>query len=216
MRTLIDGYNLMHARGLMDRKFGPEGFRKVRHRFLIELAAALDPAEAHETTVVFDAFKPPHDRPERLKLKGIEVVFAVGDENADARIEKMIAAHSSPKSLTVVSTDHRVRQAAARRKAKVVLSDDYLTKISHRRKPSPSKVEPAISAEEKARAQGLPPAEAAFWLAEFAHVAEEPGVREALRASDFVPTDEEIAKIEREIRDEEVTGTRPRPSRKRR
>src|SRR4051812_12220179 len=118
MRTLIDGYNLMHARGLMERRFGPGGFHKVRHRFLIELAAALDPTEAHQTTVVFDASRPPRDRPERQTLKGIEVLFSVGDENADARIEALIAAHSAPRSLTVVSSDHRVRQAAARRRAR--------------------------------------------------------------------------------------------------
>ena len=34
------------------------------------------------------------------------------------------------------------------------------------------------------------------------HVVDEPGMRDALRASDFVPTDEEIARIEREVRDE--------------
>ena len=39
-------------------------------------------------------------------------------------------------------------------------------------------------------------------MAEFAHLVDEPGVREGLRASDFVPTDEEIARIEREVRDE--------------
>ena len=54
----------------------------------------------------------------------------------------------------------------------------------------------------KARSRGLSASETEFWLAEFADVANEPGVREALRASDFVPTDEEIARIEREIREE--------------
>src|SRR3954453_18790772 len=134
MRTIIDGYNLMHARGLMDRKFGPDAFRKLRHRFLVELAAAMDPVEAHQTTVVFDASRPPHDRPERQKLKGLEIVFAVGDENADARIEKMIAAHSSARNLTVGSSDHRTRQAASRRRANAIPSDEYLPSLTDRRK----------------------------------------------------------------------------------
>lgn len=203
MRILIDGYNLMHARGLMDRKFSPESFRKARRRFLLDLATALDPVDAHQTTVVFDASKPPHDRPERAMLKGIEVIFAVGDENADARIELLIAAHSAPKSLTVVSSDQRVRQAAARRRATVVLSDEFLSKLTESRKRARKQAESSMTAEEQARSAGLAPREAAFWLAEFAHVAEEPGVREALRASDFVPTDEEIARIEREILDED-------------
>ncbi len=52
MRTLIDGYNVMFAAGLMARRSGPDGFRKVRQRFLNDLAATLDPVEAHLTTVV--------------------------------------------------------------------------------------------------------------------------------------------------------------------
>ena len=202
MRTLIDGYNVMHARGLMPGKFGPDGLRKVRHRFLVELAAALDPSEARETTVVFDAAAPPADRPDRMMLKGLTVLFAVGDENADARIEALIAAHSAPRSLTVVSTDQRVRQAAQRRRARAVTSDEYLTRLSEGRK---GKIELPVSrptAEELARQDGLGAAEAAYWLAEFADLADEPGVREGLRASDFVPTDDEIARIEREVRDE--------------
>lgn len=199
MRTLIDGYNLMHARGLMSGSFAPNAFRKMRHRFLVELADALDPLEAFQTTVVFDASKPPHDRPERQKLMGIEVVFAVGDENADARIEAMIAAHSSPKTLTVVSSDNRVRQAATRRKARSVPADDFLVELANRRKRTTKEIPAKPSREEHARAKGLSEEESAFWMAEFGHLEHEPGVKESLRASDFVPTDEEIAQIEREI-----------------
>ncbi len=202
MKTLIDGYNVMHARGLMPGKFGPDGLRKVRHRFLVELAAALDPAEAEETTVVFDAAAPPADRPDRMKLKGLTVLFAVGDENADARIEALIAAHSAPRSLTVVSTDLRVRQAAQRRRAHAVTSDDYLAGLSGGRKGRIELPPPKPTAEEVSRRDGLSATEAAFWLAEFADLADEPAVREGLRASDFVPTDDEIARIEREVRDE--------------
>ena len=41
MRTLIDGYNLMYALGLLGKRHGPDGFRKVRTRFLNDLAGAL-------------------------------------------------------------------------------------------------------------------------------------------------------------------------------
>ncbi len=208
MRTLIDGYNLMHARGLMQGKFVPDAFRKARQRFLIELAAAMDPVQAHQTTVVFDASRPPHDRPARQKVKGIEVVFAVGDENADERIEKLIAGHSAPKSLTVVSSDLRVRQAAEHRRAKVVLSDDFLVGLANRKR-MPVTAPPPLSAEEQARNRGLSSSEAAFWMAEFADVANEPGIGERLRSSDFVPTDEEIARIEEEIRREDDGGGGP-------
>lgn len=196
MRTLIDGYNVMHAKGLMNRDFGPDGLRQARHKFLVELAAALGPVESALTTVVFDAADPPVDRSDRQKVKGIVAIFAVGDEDADARIEAMIAAHSDPKKLTVVSSDLRIRKAAQRRKSKVLTSDVFLANLTERRHTRPAPPPPP----ERGASQST--AEAAHWLSVFSNVAEEPGVADSLRASDFVPTDDEIARIEREIRDE--------------
>ena len=63
MRLLIDGYNLMYAVGLLGKRLGPDGFRKVRQRFLNDLADALGAVEAHQTTVVFDAAAPPDNVP---------------------------------------------------------------------------------------------------------------------------------------------------------
>src|SRR5207302_4663712 len=95
MRTLIDGYNLMHAVGLLGRRFGPDGFRRARLRFLNNLAAALDPVEVHQTTIVFDAAAPPEDAPRQSTYKRLTVLFAVGDENADERIELLIVKDSA-------------------------------------------------------------------------------------------------------------------------
>ena len=50
--------------------------------------------------VVFDASAAPEDRPKQSTHKGLTVIYAVDEENADARIEQLIAAHSSPKGLT--------------------------------------------------------------------------------------------------------------------
>ncbi len=63
MRFLIDGYNLMFALGLLGKRVGPDGFRRVRTRFLNELDDALGAVEAHLTTVVFDASEPPANLP---------------------------------------------------------------------------------------------------------------------------------------------------------
>jgi hypothetical protein len=204
MRLLIDGYNLMYERGLMRERFGPDGFRKARHRFLTELAAALDPVEAHQTIVVFDAVDAPRGLPSEIHLQGLTIVFAVDDKDADERIEKLIAAHSSPKTLTVVSSDHRIRVAAERRKAKAMPSDAFLVMLDERgSKPRELKPSP-LSAEEKAREHGLSPLESAEWLNVFSDLAAEPLVRLRPSENDFVPTDEEIARIEREVQDESV------------
>ena len=201
MRIVIDGYNLMYAKGLMDRTFGPEGLHKARQRFLSDLAAAFGPMELAGIVVVFDAAHPPPNRPRSAVYRGITVLFAVDDENADERIEKLIAAHSTPKTLTVVSSDARVRQAAERRRARAVSADAFLADLVERR-PRIDAAAPPASAEDRAKQNGLAPAESRFWMETFAHVAEEPGLARALRAADFVPTDDEIRAIEREVREE--------------
>jgi uncharacterized protein len=202
MRLLIDGYNLMHEIGLMGRRFGPDGLRKVRHRFLNDLAAALDPAVVSQTTVVFDAAAPPEGLPGEVTHKGISVVFAVSDESADDRVERLIASHSSPKKLTVVSSDHRLQQAARRRKAKVLTSDAFWTEIkSHRRRPPALALELPPLDELKER-EGPTPRESDHWLREFADLANDPETRDALGGSEVLLSDEDIQRIEREIAEE--------------
>jgi uncharacterized protein len=199
MRTLIDGYNLMFAAGVMGRKFGPEGFRKVRHRFLNDLSATLDPVEAHLTTIVFDANDAPDHLPASVRHKGITVLYAVDHDSADEQIEALIAHHSSPKTLTVVSSDHRIQRAAIRRKAKVVSADEFLTRmdsLKDRQRPSPS------PPEEPSRQEVPSAREAAYWLEEFREVVESEEAREIFRGDPSFPTDEEIARIEREVEEE--------------
>src|SRR4051812_32069495 len=113
MHWLIDGYNLMHAAGAIDKNVkNGRTFHRKRRRFLDVLAGALGADRAARTTIVFDAKKKPADFPVEANYQGMSIIFALGDENADAWIEQLIAAHSAPKSLTVVSTDRRVRHAA--------------------------------------------------------------------------------------------------------
>jgi predicted RNA-binding protein with PIN domain len=202
MRTLIDGYNLMYALGLLGKRRGPEGFRKARTRFLNDLAAAIGAVGAHQTTVVFDANADdsPHHLPRESTYKGMTIIYALEDENADARIERLIAAHSAPKSLVVVSTDQRIRQAAARRKARPMTAEAFWHELEtpKRRATAP----PPPTADDQARLQGPSPADAAAWLETFRDVADVLKADDAHGRRDFVPTDDEIARIEREVEDE--------------
>jgi predicted RNA-binding protein with PIN domain len=201
MRTLIDGYNVMFATGLMGRKFGPEGFRKVRQRFLNDLASTLDPVDAHMTTVVFDANDAPGHVPASTLHKGISVLFAVDHDSADERIEDLIAHHSNPKTLTVVSSDHRIQRAATRKKAKVLSADEFLTRMDGlKERKRPSAAVPAQ--EETTRREALTAGEAAFWLEEFRELVESEEAREVARGDPSFPTDEDLARIEREVEEE--------------
>ncbi len=199
MRTIIDGYNVMFAAGLMGPKLGPEKFRKVRLRFLNDLAATLDPVDAHLTTVVFDANDAPEHVPASIKHKGINVVYAVDHDSADERIEDLIARDSNPRSLTVVSSDHRIQRAASRRKAKVVSADDFLTMLDSKKERKRPVVQARV---EIPRIEALDADEAAFWLEEFREVVDSPEAREVARGDPSFPTDEELAEIAREVEEE--------------
>jgi predicted RNA-binding protein with PIN domain len=196
MRYLIDGYNLMYAAGLLGKKLGADQFRQVRTRFLNKLAAALGPIESALTTVVFDASQAPADVPKSLAHQGIAVLFAVDSESADERIEELIARHSAPKSLTVVSSDRRIRTAATRRKARAMSADAFLVELESRR---PRRSSTAAPTTQPVQATNLSPEEAAFWLNEFRDLERQPSTGEALGDPRAMLTDADIARIEREI-----------------
>lgn len=195
MRTLIDGYNLMFAAGLMGKRFGPDGLRKARTRFLNDLAGKLGPVEAHLTTVVFDVRKAPEGLPSESRHKGISLVFAVSSPTADERIDELIRAHSDPKRLTVVSSDNQVRASAKRRGAKSVTADDFLDRLDRATRdraasPSPSGPEEPTSLSE---------AESAYWAREFGEVERSGELAQAFERDPMFPSDEEIARIAREV-----------------
>lgn len=139
MSLLIDGYNLAHAAGLMGRRLGPGGLERARDRLLGLLAASLTAEEISRAIVVFDAGpEAPRDRPRHELLHGISVRYAQLGEEADDELERLIAADSTPRQLTVVSGDHRLHRAARRRRAQAVDSESWLVEIRQRRTAPPS------------------------------------------------------------------------------
>lgn len=199
MRYLIDGYNLMYAGGLLGKRLGPDGFRRVRTRFLNDLADALGPLDAFQTTVVFDAAEATGPYPDETRHKGLTVVYAVDDASADDRIEGLIAGHTAPKGLTVVSSDRRLRQAAARRKARAVPAETFWAELDAR-KERRSRVVSEPPPPDRPADPELSPAESAFWQQAFADLDQRPETREALNdAHSPMLTDAEIAALEREI-----------------
>ena len=187
---LIDGYNLMHAWGRLENKLSREGFRRARRRFLDDLAKALGPDQALHATVVFDANRHPGDFNLKAEYRGMTLVFALGDENADARIEELIAIHSVPKSLVVVSSDRRVREAALRRKARSIKSDDLLDMLERRDH------RPPVIDEGDDRTPIAP--DDRLWLDAFGDLDDLLAAQRALTPPPML-TDAEIAELQREI-----------------
>ena len=64
-----------------------------------------------------------------FRAHDIRVLYAVDHEDADTLIEELIAKHSTPKKLVVVSSDHRLQTAATRRKATAVDSDVWYDRL---------------------------------------------------------------------------------------
>lgn len=136
IQLLIDGYNVVApvapprnpgSRTGPSATTGNEHWlQRERMQLLARLARHLDPDLCGRTCVVFDANDPPRDRPSQFRIHGIDVRFAVDHPEADDLIEEIIAGHSVPKTLTVVSSDHRVQAAAKRRGATPVDSQPWL------------------------------------------------------------------------------------------
>ena len=126
---VIDWYNLMHAAGLGRSQYRPGELERNRNRLLNQTAAVLDEQIAADALVVFDAHlavlrdsdngPPPPRSP-------LAVRFSREGRDADAEIELILETHSSPRQILIVSSDHRLHKAAARRKATCIDSEDFL------------------------------------------------------------------------------------------
>jgi len=134
MSLLIDGYNVLHIVGIIGRGVGPGTLQRSRLALLNFLAESLEPHEVQQATVVFDAHDERIRLPRVLDHRGITVYFAAEYEDADAMIEELIRADSSPRRLTVVSSDHRIQRAARRRKARPVDADVWYAEVVQQRR----------------------------------------------------------------------------------
>jgi hypothetical protein len=176
MRYLIDGYNLLYAMGLLGgRQEGPGGLEKARLRLLGLLRE--NGGEGAEVTVVFDAIRAPRGAAAEQDCQGIHVRFALRRE-ADELIEELIRRDSAPHRLTVVSDDHRIQQAARRRRCRVLECGAYLDQLERRRPPRPPQPE-------QSKPEGAGRTEVRHWLREFADLDADPAFRELADPPEF-------------------------------
>ena len=132
MRILIDGYNLINATGIPPAGVGIGSLERARLGLFHFLTEKLEPGEIVRTTVVFDSHHAPPGLPRVTEYHGLVIRFAAGYDTADTLIEELIAADSSPRQLTVVSSDHRIQRAAHRRKAIAIDSESWHAELVRR------------------------------------------------------------------------------------
>jgi hypothetical protein len=163
MAILIDGYNLLHASGILPRGVGPGTLERARSALLNFLVESLEAAELAKAVVVFDAREAPAGRPRQVTHRGLRVHFAPNPGDADALIEQLILEDHSPRKLVVVSSDHRLQRAARRRRAQAVDSDRWYAEVVQRRMGRQQ-----AAADEPAKPAGpLSDGEVARWLSRF-------------------------------------------------
>ncbi|HBN75078.1 MAG TPA: hypothetical protein DD473_04525 [Planctomycetaceae bacterium] len=140
---IIDGYNLLHASGMMPGRIDGEMLARARARLLRFLEGRITTSERERTTIVFDVNRTMAEVNERETAHGMTVLNAISYPDADTLIEKLIREHSAPKQVVVVSSDHRLHKAARARKAKPVDSEDFYEELTRKsRKRSRSKPGP--------------------------------------------------------------------------
>ena len=167
MKFLIDGYNLMHALGLA-RPRGPKQLERSRTD-LIDWVLRVHGADARSVTVVFDGRERVGERDEILIDRELRIRFSAG-ESADDLIEEMIRREANPKTLTVVSSDRRLMDAARRRGCLAWSCGDYIEWAIERghvpRQPPPAD-----------KPESAPQEETDFWKREFADLDADPNLR---------------------------------------
>ncbi|NIP86497.1 MAG: hypothetical protein GTO03_13390 [Planctomycetales bacterium] len=130
MSLLIDGYNLLNATALGGSCPAGGTLAAARLAVLNFVADSLPADQVPKTTVVFDAGPgAPRARARVHTYRGLTVHFASDYADADELIEQLIASDTAPRSLTVVSSDHRLHRAARRRRARAVDSDRWYAEV---------------------------------------------------------------------------------------
>jgi uncharacterized protein len=180
MLILIDGYNMIAPVAPPRRGAASDWLRVERQRLIHSLASQLGEPLSRQTTVVFDAAGAPTKELARLGLEskyveqGIQIEFSVDHEQADDRIAELINLHSSPKRLTVVSSDHRVQISAQRRGATAIDSEVWWDALADGRimlaiawPPQKSSGSPASTGVLESGKGPVDPEDVERWLKEF-------------------------------------------------
>ena len=160
MRYLIDGYNLLYALGLARKNGGRAAWDRGR-RLLLDWLADRAGADAGNLTVVLDAQNARGGAVTEESHRGLRVVHKPG-RAADDLIEDLLRAEGSPETLTVVSNDARIRDAAKGRGCPVRRCEEYVDALME---PPPPPAPETERPDEKA--VEMTPEETARWLEVF-------------------------------------------------
>ena len=117
---IIDGYNLIHAIGLLPAagrgvRYEAGVLEHAREQWLTLVIKDLPESWRPETTIVFDALEPPEFLPNSYQRSGVHIVFARDYQDADEMIIEMVQNAQRGEPVVVISSDHRIQATVRRR-----------------------------------------------------------------------------------------------------
>jgi predicted RNA-binding protein with PIN domain len=161
MALLIDGYNLLNVTSIFGKAGPGTELHRTRLAFLNFLATSFTKRERGTTTIVFDAAGAPPGLPQTITHDGMTIHFAQRYSDADELIEELLESHRAPRSLTVVSSDHRVQRAARHRGATFIDSEVWYAELRTRKRVE------AADDESASKPTATPSDELNYWIAQF-------------------------------------------------
>jgi hypothetical protein len=154
MPVIIDGHNLLW---LIRNQEEEQSITDAGLCGILDVYFGL----THEyAEIIFDGIGPP-DKSGFDGIKNLEITFSGRATDCDTLVENKITDSTAPKRLVIVSSDRRLRDAADKRKATAIKSEDFWEDVKKRiSKHKPGK-EPAQ------KRKGLTQSETELWLKEF-------------------------------------------------
>jgi predicted RNA-binding protein with PIN domain len=125
MHLIIDGYNLLGARGQVGREAGAAS-ESAREQLLRDLSGYRQ-RKGHPITVVFDGWQQGIGTERREHRAGVEVVYSRRGERADQVIQRM--AEEFGRDCAVVSSDREVTDFARAQGAFVISSPEFESRL---------------------------------------------------------------------------------------
>lgn len=139
MPLILDAYNVLHVVGVL-----PPHLAGLDVDELAELIAR-SRYRGERAWLVCDG--QPRATGPTIHRGRVAIQYAGTAVDADSRIEQMIDASTSPRRLTVVSSDHRVRRAARRRQCQWLPAEEFLAHLAadaRHQARSPGPARPAV------------------------------------------------------------------------
>ena len=132
---IIDGYNVILRRGLLDEKGGEFALEQARENLLTDLIAYRGDKNIR-IQVIFDGQRHPQQRSGK-KFPGISCRFSRAPESADDVIKKIINKTENPRSITLVTSDLRLADALRSRQVKHQTVEAFYAQFQPRKNRQP-------------------------------------------------------------------------------